>query len=71
MILLSRSLVNYFNLMTLDFYGKEKRMQCEDDYRICVVSLGPWDEKTGIFAPLFHQHYQTDTESLRNVVSRR
>jgi hypothetical protein len=31
--------------------------------------LGPWDEKTGIFAPLFHQHYQVDGESLRNVVS--
>ncbi|CAF4428761.1 unnamed protein product [Adineta steineri] len=29
---------------------------------------GPWDEKTGIFAPLFHQPYQLETESLRNVV---
>ncbi|UJR30602.1 hypothetical protein I4U23_018127 [Adineta vaga] len=28
---------------------------------------GPWDEKTGISAPLFHQHYQIETESLRNV----
>ncbi|CAF1041420.1 unnamed protein product [Adineta steineri] len=28
---------------------------------------GPWDEKTGIFAPLFHQPYQLETESLRNV----
>ncbi|CAF0915702.1 unnamed protein product [Rotaria sp. Silwood1] len=28
---------------------------------------GPWDEKTGVFAPLFHQHYQVEAESLRNV----
>ena len=31
-------------------------------------NVGPWDEKTGIFAPLFHQPYQVETESLRNVV---
>ncbi|CAF4160680.1 unnamed protein product, partial [Rotaria magnacalcarata] len=28
---------------------------------------GPWDEKTGVFAPLYHQHYQVEAESLRNV----
>ncbi|CAF5121981.1 unnamed protein product, partial [Rotaria magnacalcarata] len=42
-------LVNYFNLMTFDFYG-------------------PWDEKTGAFAPLYQQVYQVESESLRNVV---
>ncbi|CAF1972404.1 unnamed protein product [Rotaria magnacalcarata] len=41
-------LVNYFNLMTFDFYG-------------------PWDEKTGAFAPLYQQVYQVESESLRNV----
>jgi hypothetical protein len=30
--------------------------------------LGPWDEKTGVFAPLYHQSYQVESESLRNVV---
>ncbi|CAF3689335.1 unnamed protein product [Adineta steineri] len=28
---------------------------------------GPWDEKTGVFAPLYHQSYQVESESLRNV----
>lgn len=64
------SLVNYVNLMTFDFYGK---------YRFVLIyliiyrqkKLGPWDEKTGVFSPLFHQQYQTGPESLRNVVSKR
>jgi hypothetical protein len=30
--------------------------------------LGPWDETTGAFAPLYHQSYQVESESLRNVV---
>ena len=65
----SRSVVNYFNLMTFDFYGKKKVIvkKTSEEYSLF---LGPWDEKTGIFAPLFHQHYQVDTESLRNVVSK-
>ncbi len=29
---------------------------------------GPWDEKTGVFASLYHQSYQIESESLRNVV---
>ncbi|CAF0764782.1 unnamed protein product [Didymodactylos carnosus] len=28
---------------------------------------GPWDDKTGVFAPLYHQSYQTEAETLRNV----
>ncbi|CAF1022242.1 unnamed protein product [Adineta ricciae] len=28
---------------------------------------GPWDEKTGISAPLFRQYYQLEAESVRNV----
>ncbi|CAF4692771.1 unnamed protein product, partial [Rotaria magnacalcarata] len=28
---------------------------------------GPWDEKTGAFAPLYQQVYQVESESLRNV----
>jgi GH18 family chitinase len=32
---------------------------------------GPWDEKTGVFAPLYHQSYQVESESLRNVVSKK
>ncbi|CAF4486412.1 unnamed protein product [Rotaria sp. Silwood1] len=28
---------------------------------------GPWDDKTGVFAPLYHQSYQVESESLRNV----
>ncbi|CAF3369675.1 unnamed protein product [Rotaria sp. Silwood1] len=30
---------------------------------------GPWDDKTGVFAPLYHQSYQVESESLRNVVN--
>ena len=30
--------------------------------------LGPWDDKTGIFAPLYRQTYQVESEALRNVV---
>ncbi len=62
------SLINYINLMTFDFYGKYIYV-----FKICLnfsSKLGPWDEKTGIFAPLFHQHYQVEAESLRNVVSK-
>ena len=33
-----------------------------------LLQIGPWDEKTGVFAPLFQQPYQVDAESLRNVV---
>ncbi|UJR15986.1 hypothetical protein I4U23_002905 [Adineta vaga] len=28
---------------------------------------GPWDEKTGVSAPLYHQPYQAESESIRNV----
>ncbi|CAF1051130.1 unnamed protein product [Didymodactylos carnosus] len=28
---------------------------------------GPWDDKTGVFAPLYHQPYQMEIEALRNV----
>ncbi|CAF1206330.1 unnamed protein product [Adineta ricciae] len=28
---------------------------------------GPWDERTGVSAPLYHQPYQAESESLRNV----
>lgn len=33
-----------------------------------MFTLGPWDERTGVFAPLYHQPYQSESESLRNVV---
>lgn len=59
------SLVNYINLMTFDFYG---RKVLDADGRLILNYSGPWDEKTGIFAPLFRQHYQLQGESLRNVV---
>lgn len=55
--------------MTFDFYGNflvEAQL-----IRMYILSSGPWDEKTGIFAPLFHQPYQVETESLRNVVRKR
>jgi hypothetical protein len=52
--------------MTFDFYGKSKELNA---YKIVDYFLGPWDEKTGVFAPLYHQSYQVESESLRNVVS--
>ena len=59
-------LVDYINLMTFDFYGIEDEHTIEKQN---LYSLGPWDERTGVFAPLYHQSYQVESESLRNVVS--
>jgi len=54
--------------MTFDFYGNKIDFFLKR-FVFFVVVLGPWDDRTGVSAPLFHQHYQAESESLRNVVS--